>query len=293
MRKQFVKTVEDILGKDKSLVLLLGDIGVFGFRNSFASYPERVYNIGILEQSTISLAAGLAKTNLIPIVHTITPFIIERALEQIKVDFAFQKLGGNFVSVGASYDYAALGATHHCPADIAILKNIPGMEITVPGTPEEFDSLFRQSYNNGNPTYFRLSERPNSESYKVKFGKANLIKKGKKATVIAVGPMLKNVLEATKNEDVTVIYYTTLFPFDSKILKTNVTNSKILICEPYYEGALTSDITSALSGQSIEIAHAGMPKRFLSKYGKAEEHDIDLGMTAKSISKKLKKLING
>src|SRR3989338_7811842 len=193
MRKQFVKTVGDILNRDKRLVVLLGDIGVFGFRDSFKTHPNRVYNIGILEQATISLAAGLAKTDLIPVVHTIAPFIVERSLEQLKVDFAFQRLGGNFVNVGASYDYAALGAPHHCPADIGILKNVPGMEIVVPGTADEFDALFRQSYGDGHPTYFRLSERGNTENRKVTFGKATVIKKGKKATAIAVGPILKNM----------------------------------------------------------------------------------------------------
>src|SRR3990167_9882491 len=184
MRKQFVKTIEEILPEDERLVLLLGDIGVFGFSNSLIRFPDRVYNIGILEQSTIGLAAGLAMQGLIPVVHTIAPFATERCFEQIKDDFGYQKLGGNIVSVGASYDYASLGCTHHCPADVNILINIPGMEIVVPGTAEEFDTLFKESYNNGNITYFRLSERKNQTEVKVKFGKANVIKKGKLATVI-------------------------------------------------------------------------------------------------------------
>jgi len=93
VRKQFVKTVEEILGKNEKVVLLLGDIGVFGFRESFKLYPTRVYNIGILEQSTISVASGLSMTGLIPIIHTIAPFITERCFEQIKNDFGYQKLG--------------------------------------------------------------------------------------------------------------------------------------------------------------------------------------------------------
>jgi transketolase len=87
MRKQFTKTIEEIVATDEKSVLLLGDIGVFGFRNSLEKYPARAYNIGILEQATISMAAGLAKTGLIPIVHTIAPFIVERAFEQLKDDF--------------------------------------------------------------------------------------------------------------------------------------------------------------------------------------------------------------
>lgn len=292
MRKQLVKTIGDLLRKNDKVILLLGDIGVFGFKKSFEEYPERIYNIGILEQSTIGVAAGMSMTGLIPIVHTIAPFLVERCFEQLKDDFGFQKLGGNFISVGASYDYAALGATHHCPGDVGILKNIPGMEIVVPGTSSEFDTLLKQAYANGNPTYYRLSERENGVSQDVSFGKANVIKKGSKATVIAIGPMLEDVIRACQNEDVTILYYTTISPFDSEILKINCDSGKILLCEPYYEGILTHNIISALKPKKITIETIGVPHQFITKYGKAEEHDEYLNMTAKSIHKKLVNLIH-
>ena len=105
-----------------------------------SKYPKAL-NIGILEQATTSFAAGLSKVGFIPIVHTIASFMVDRAFEQLKIDFGYQKLNGNFISVGGSYDYAALGCTHHCPGDIAVLKTLPGMQIVVPGTPNEFDLL--------------------------------------------------------------------------------------------------------------------------------------------------------
>ena len=159
MRKQFVLTTEDVMAKDERLVVLLGDISVFGFRNAFQQFPGRIHNIGICEQAMTSVAAGLSKEGLVPVIHSIAPFVVERCFEQIKVDFCYQKLGGNIVSVGGSYDYAALGCTHHCPGDVAILHALPGMEIVVPGAPQEYDQLFRTAYANGQPTYFRLSER--------------------------------------------------------------------------------------------------------------------------------------
>ena len=58
----------------------------------FKKYPKRIYNIGILEQSMISLAAGLSNEGLRPIVHTIAPFIVSRALEQLKIDFGYKSL---------------------------------------------------------------------------------------------------------------------------------------------------------------------------------------------------------
>lgn len=290
MRKQFVKTVESVLQEDDKLVLLLGDIGVFGFKNAFEKHPGRVYNVGILEQATISLAAGLAMEGLIPIVHTIAPFMVERALEQLKVDFGYQHIGGNFVSVGASYDYAALGCTHHCPGDIGVLKSIPNVEIVLPGTAREFDVLFRQAYSNNNPTYYRLSERENPESYNVKFGKAEIIKKGKRATIIAVGPALKPALEASRDMDVTVLYYTTIAPFDAVTLEKNCPSNKIIVCEPYYYGALDADILEAMKNRPVTIEHVGVPHRFLVEYGKAEEHDNEVGFTAHNIKEKINSL---
>lgn len=55
MRRQLVETIEFMMAEDERLVLILGDIGVFGFRNAFARFPGRVYNIGILEQATINI----------------------------------------------------------------------------------------------------------------------------------------------------------------------------------------------------------------------------------------------
>lgn len=291
MRKQFVKTVESILEKDKKAVLLLGDIGVFGFKKAFELFPDRVLNIGILEQSTVGMASGLSMQGLIPIVHTIAPFLVERSMEQLKNDFGYQKLGGNFISVGSSYDYAALGCTHHCPGDVGMLKNIPNMEILLPGTATEFDILFRESYANGNPTYFRLSEKQNSKRYNVKLGQAEIIKRGKLATIIAVGPMLELITMVADGLDVTILYYTTVIPFDKKTLKENSESGKILLCEPYYKGALLSEIIETLSSTPVLIESVGVPIQMLTNYGTADEHDESIGFTYKNVREKLLRLI--
>ena len=289
MRKQLIKTVENVIKNDDRTVLLLGDIGVFGFKDILKNFPKRVYNIGILEQSTIGLSAGLSKINLIPIVHTIAPFMVERALEQLKIDFGYQKLNGNFISIGASYDYASLGSTHHCPADITLLKSIPNFQIIVPGNSREFDILFNSSYDNGYPTYYRLSEYEHTQDLDIEFGKANLIKKGNKATIICVGNMLDSVIEATKNIDVTILYYTTLEPFDYDILLDNF-NEKIIIIEQFYEGSLNYDVNIALKSQKHYLYNIGMKRKFLTHYGKKEENDIEIGLDTNSLKKLINKL---
>jgi len=292
MRKQFVKTLEDLMAQDERLVLLLGDIGVFGFRNAFKLYPERIYNIGLCEQAMTSLAAGLAKEGFIPVLHSIAPFVVERCLEQLKIDLCYQNLPANIVSVGASYDYAALGCTHHCPGDVAVLQALPGMEIVIPGMPAEFDRLFRAAYANSHPTYFRLSERSNQHSCNVEFGRATVIQRGGLATVIAVGPTLTWVLEATQELDVTVLYYTTVAPFDGDTLRQNCQTGKIVLVEPYYAGVLVADIHSALGRTPIVIESIGVPHKFLTDYGHAEQHDESIGLTAENIRSRVQKIIH-
>jgi len=292
MRQGFAKTVLELLAEDERLMVLLCDIGVWGFRQGFADHPGRVLNIGILEQATMGVAAGLSATGLIPVVHSIAPFIVERAFEQLKIDFCYQRLGGNFVSVGASHDYAALGCTHHCPGDVGALKNLPGMEIVLPGCAGEFAVLFRQAYANGNPTYFRLSETGNSVPQPVEFGRMLALRKGREATVVALGPMLEPALAACEGLDVTLLYATTVAPFDAQTLAANCPSGKVLLCEPCFGGVLAPDVLRALFPRPVVVDFAGQDTEFSRNYGKAQEHDVALGLDAAGLRQRLARLIH-
>lgn len=137
------------------MVVLLGDIGVFAFNQAFEEFPNRVYNIGICEQSMVGMAAGLAMAGFIPIVHTIEPFLVDRAFEQIKIDFGYQELKGNIVGVDVSETAPNLGYTHRCPYALEHMKDVQGMKVWSPKTPEEFDRLFKENYTGLN--YFRIA----------------------------------------------------------------------------------------------------------------------------------------
>ena len=157
LRKQFAVSCTELLKEDEKAVILIGDISHYLLKDSEAVAPDRFYNIGICEQSTVSLAAGMALEGMRPIVHSIAPFLVERAYEQIKVGLGYQKTDVTLVGVGGTYDYADLGCTHHCYSDIALMRAVPGMEVYEPSTSKEFTQLFNAAWANGNPKYFRLS----------------------------------------------------------------------------------------------------------------------------------------
>jgi len=283
MRKQFVQTLTSLIQHDERAMVLLGDIGVFAFRDVFRSHPRQIFNVGICEQAMAGMAAGLAKEGFIPVLHSIAPFIVERCYEQLKVDFCYQRLPVKIISVGASYDYAALGCTHHCPEDVLVMAPLPGMEIVVPGTAKEFDRLLRDCWENGRPTYFRLSEKSNAASHDVAFGKAQLVKQGSKGTVVVVGNLLDTVSNAVEDLDVTLLYYTTVKPFDAQMLRQHFSGGYIVSIEPYYEGALLYEINCAMKGLSYRSECIGVPREFLTAYGHPGDHDRAMGLTMESI----------
>jgi transketolase len=292
MRQQMVKTLEDLLVRDERLVVVLAEISYSLFNKNNPAFAKRVLNLGIMEQTMVSVAAGIAIEGLIPVVHSITPFLVERPFEQLKDDFCYQQLGGNFISTGASYDYSTEGMTHHGPGDVQILRSLPGMQIVVPGTPAEFDTLFRASYANGSPTYYRLAVKNNPAGYPVRFGELTVLKQGKQATVIAVGPMLASVLPAVEDMDVTVLYCTTVAPFDGETLRAASQSNNIIIVEPYNEGVLVPNVCSSMKHTPIRVETIGVPHKVLAHYGEPEEHDEALGLTPQGIRRRIERFLN-
>ena len=292
MRRAFLNRVDEMIKSEPDTVFFTVDIGMWAIHDVLRDYPDRCMNVGIYEDGMFGIAAGLARRGLVPTIFGIQPYLIERTLEQIKMDFAYQKLGVNVVGTGAAVDYPKYGYSHYCAEDVGLLKLIPGCEFVAPGTAKQFIRLFDQSYRDGRPTFFRVSDHPNQKlDPEVEFGKANVIKTGSKATVVAVSVMLDAVMEACADEDVTVLYYTTLEPFDRKTLAQHADSGKILIAEPEYKGSLLYDIHEALPGRPLQLAQVAFPREIFRNYGTYDEKMRYYGLTAQSIREKLTDLI--
>jgi len=286
MRKQFRDTIMDLAVHDEKIILIFGDVSVYLFNEFKEKYPNSFYNIGICENSLISIGAGLSSQGFFPFVHTITPFITERSLEQIKLDMCYNRFGGNIVSCGASFDYAWDGASHHCYTDLAILRFLPDIEVIQPGSRKELDILLRSQYNNGKTTYFRLSDHPHYIDMDVKFGKGVILKdKGSKLTVMTAGPILGNVMEACSDLDVNLVYFHTLKPIDNEII-CKFKDSKIIVIHDAF--GLYEAICEV---PNLSVSYYGLPDEFCSYYGTVNDVRKKIGLNAESIREFLKQKI--
>jgi transketolase len=109
MRYTFGQELIKYMEADPTIYLICCDIGFGVFDEVKAKFPNRILNTGIAEQATVGLASGMAMEGLKPIVYTITPFLLERPFEVIKLNVVQQKQNVKLVSYG---DYPDLGPTH-------------------------------------------------------------------------------------------------------------------------------------------------------------------------------------
>jgi transketolase len=288
MREQALATAVDLFRRDERVAIVMADISLDFLQPAVDHDPRRAVNAGIMEQSAVGIAAGFALEGFHPIVHTLAPFLTERPLEQIKLDFGYQGLGGTFVSAGAAYDYGESGGTHHAAGDIQALGSIPGLEVPVPGSPPETDALLRASYANGRPTYLRTSVVENREPVDLAPGGLTIVRRGAELTVVAAGPFLSRTLDALDGVDATVLYATTLAPLDAGTLaREAAASTKVVLVEPAYEGTSAAQVATALSHRPTQLLSIGVPRRFVERYGTSAQHDAALGLDARGIRERI------
>jgi transketolase len=288
MRSAFGATVSDLVERDQRVAVVLSEISTDHFTDASRRHPERVVNIGIMEQTMVGVAAGFAMEGFLPVAHSLSPFMAERPYEQLKLDFGYQGLGGTFVGVGGSYDYGTSGATHHAPADVGLMLGIPRMEVLIPGHGDEVDRLLRATYANGSPTYLRASVTTNAEAHDVEPGTIEVLRRGGRATVIAFGPMLDRTLQAAADLDVTVAYATSLRPFDAAGLAAIAGDRPLVVSiEPFYEGSAAPVLTQALARLPARFVSIGVPREFIHGYGAPQHLDAELGLDAVGVRRRL------
>ena len=157
MRRRFGKVISELATKDEKIVLIVGDIGYGVFDDFRKKYPKKFFNLGICEQSIIGFASGLALEGLKPWVYTITPFLIERPFEQIKLDINQQNVNVKLVGFA---DYPSLGPSHAELDAKKMMRLFKNIKSYFPKDGRETNLVVKLAYKRRGPVFISLKNDP-------------------------------------------------------------------------------------------------------------------------------------
>ncbi|NUO09109.1 MAG: transketolase [Candidatus Brocadia sp.] len=157
-RKDIVNSIIPYARNDKRIVLLVCDMG-FGVTDKFKEeFPDRIFNMGMMEQGTVSIASGMAMTGLLPIVYSIVNFLVFRSIEQIRNDVVIQDLNVKFIATGVNNYFRFLGSSHCCGEDDKKIMKLINIRVFDPYETENvaFDNMVQEWITDEKSGYIRV-----------------------------------------------------------------------------------------------------------------------------------------
>ena len=142
--------------KNPDIWLLVGDLGFKVFDKHFEDFPQRTINCGASEQAMLGIATGLALKGKIVFVYSITPFLLRRPYDTIKLYLDGEKIPVKLVGSGRDMDYTHNGPSHDATDTSKLLKTLPNIVQFWPGTKEEVPQLVRDMIANKKSCFVSL-----------------------------------------------------------------------------------------------------------------------------------------
>jgi len=289
----------DMAGKDNRLVGITPAMREgSGLVRFSSSYPDRYFDVGIAEQHSVTLAAGMACEGLKPVVAIYSTFL-QRAYDQLIHDVALQNLPVMF-----AIDRAGLvgpdGPTHAGSFDLSFLRCIPNMVVMAPADENECRQMLYTGFLYHGPSAVRYPRgkgpgaRVDSEMHAIPIGKSETIINGKTIAIIAAGSMLQPSLVVGQQLGATVVNLRFIKPLDEALLIQLANNHDYLVTveENAIEGGAGSAINEFLASQNltIPILNLGIPDQFIEQ-GTREECLSACGLDTSGIMAAIKNFL--
>lgn len=257
--------------------------------------------MGIAEQNLTGVAAGLAAAGKIPFASTFAIFATGRAFEQIRNSIAYPKLNVKIAATHAGISVGEDGASHQAVEDVALMRSVPNMTVLVPADATETREAVIAAANYHGPVYIRMGRLAVpvifDGSYKFEIGKANVLKKGTDAAIIANGLMTAKALEAAEELAgegilVTVVNCASVKPLDTDTIVTAAQETGAVVTAEEHNiiGGLGSAVAEVLGENCpVPIQRVGLKDTF-GESGKPEELLIKYNLTKEAIIKAVKEV---
>src|SRR5215471_3075097 len=158
---EFAATLEELAKANSNIVAVTSDSRGSGKLAPFGkALPKQIVEVGIAEQNLVGITAGLAACGKKAFGVSPTCFLTARALEQIENDICYSDVPAVLVGISSGVSYGALGSTHHSLHDLAALRAIHNISITVPADNFETRAAIRAAARATKPTFIRFGKAP-------------------------------------------------------------------------------------------------------------------------------------
>jgi len=305
-REIYGRTLAAMAEHNDKIVGLTADLEKTTAIKFFADrFPDRFYNVGIAEQNMFGIAAGMAKSGLMPFVSTMAVFTCLRAGEQVRTDIAYQNLPVKIIATHAGIAFGHAGTTHHCTEDFAVMRSIANMTVICPADGIETSKAVQACVDIPGPVYIRIGrgfEPPcyEDDSYAYEPGRAVTMREGTDLTIICCGIAVLQAVNAartlaeTDGLSVRVVNMHTIKPIDrAAILRAVEDTRRILTVEEHNVlGGLGDAVASVIaeSGKGCVFKKHGIEDVF-STIGYAEDLYAYYQLDANGIVEKVREMM--
>jgi transketolase len=287
-RNAFGEALLEIGGQNPHIVVLDGDVANSTRTEYFAGeYPNRFFNLGIAESNLVGVASGMAASGHIPLAASFAVFLMDNAYDQIRMGIAFPNANVKLVGSHSGISIGEDGPSQMAIEDLALATALPNFTVLVPADEIATRALTRAMFDHVGPVYMRTG-RPKvpviyTPETPFEIGKANWLRQGEDAAIIACGIMVAAALDAAHELEqagiqAAVVDMHTLKPIDEQaILQAARTGAVITAEEHLLSGGLGSIVARKLAalnpvpmgfvGIQDTYAESGEPQGLLEKYG--------------------------
>ncbi len=295
-RETFGRTLLELGRENPDIVVLGGDLNKSTVINLFAEeFPDRFFDTGPAEQNMMSIAAGLASSGKTVFASTFAVFGSGRPYDQIRIGISQARLNVKIVVTHAGITTGEDGMSAHGIEDLSLMCALPSFTVIVPADGPETAQAVRKAAATPGPFYVRLS-RPatpivHEGDFDFTIGRAEALRQGGDATIIACGTMVSTALTAAQTLDAEgidcrVLNMSTLQPIDAEAIAAAARETGAIVTaeEHLRHGGLSSIVAQTLAEscpapmQMVTLtgyAESGAPNLLIEKYGLAPANVAD------------------
>ena len=281
--KQLANKINSLISTDDKIVAITAGMkDGTGLSLVEQKFPKNFVDVGIAEEYAVTLAAGMAKGGLKPIVAIYSTFL-QRAYDQILHDVCMQNLPVVFCIDRAGF-VGEDGKTHQGLFDLSYLSHMPNMTILTPSDPKQFAFALDYALSLQTPVAIRYPKTSSIEVDGLDYqqGKCQIVEKGdNNFTILAVGgKMIKLAKEFSlvSKTKPTIVYVRTVKPFDKDLLQT-LSGKVITLEENVLIGGFGSAVSACFSGDNnVKVYNVGVEDEFV-KHGSIDSQMVQNNIT--------------